>query len=147
MIVTTNGTSPFGRLVVRLASGTSELIWLAGDGRFAPAAMTDYAKAAAIVLTDHRPGSRTLPLSGPLALTAFGVASAFSQVLGEEVRFREVDAADLDVALTGASPEVAGEMDSIYDDTSRGEWPAAGRIVISATRRGGAWPRYQPPRS
>jgi len=127
MIVITNGTSPFGRPVVRLTSGTGELIWSAGDGQLAPPALTDYAEACAIVLTDHRPESRTLPLSGPRALTTLGVASAFSQVLGEEVRFREVGAADLEAALTGAgaSPEVAGELDSNYDDTNRGEWPVA----------------------
>jgi NAD(P)H dehydrogenase (quinone) len=112
---------------LRVASGTGELIWSAGDGQLAPAALTDYAEAAAIVLTDHRPESRTLPLSGPLGLTALGVASAFSQVLGKEVRVREVNAADLNAALTGAgvSPEVAGELDSIYNDTSQGEWSVA----------------------
>src|SRR5215207_3965438 len=83
---------------LRLASGTGELIWSAGDQTIAPAALTDYAEAAAIVLTDHRPESRTLPLSGPLGLTALGVASAFSQVLGKEVRVRAVSAADLDAA-------------------------------------------------
>jgi NAD(P)H dehydrogenase (quinone) len=112
---------------LRLASGTGELIWSAGDGQIAPAALTDYAEAAVNVLTDDRPESRTLPLSGPLGLTALGVASAFSQVLGKEVRVREVNAADLNAALTGAgaSPEVAGELDSIYNDTSQGEWSIA----------------------
>ena len=112
---------------LRLASGTGELIWSAGDGQLSPAALTDYAEAAAIVLTDDRPESRTLQLSGPLGLTALGVASALSQVLGKEVRVREVNAADLNAALTGvgASPEVAGELDSIYNDTSQGEWSIA----------------------
>lgn len=112
---------------LRLASGTGELMWPARDGQLAPAALTDYAEAAAIVLTDDQPKSRTLPLSGPLGLTALGVASAFSQVLGKEVRVREVNAADLKAALTaaGASPEVAGELDSIYNDTSQGEWSIA----------------------
>jgi hypothetical protein len=59
MIVITDGTSPFGRLVVQPASGTGELIWPAGDGQLAPAALTDHAEAAAIVLTGHRPESRT----------------------------------------------------------------------------------------
>lgn len=65
-----------------------------------------------------------MPLSGPLGLTALGVASAFSQVLGKEVRVREVNAAGLNAALTGAgaSPKAAGELDSIYNDTSQGEW-------------------------
>jgi NAD(P)H dehydrogenase (quinone) len=153
-----------------LASGTSELIWSAGDRLLAPAALTDYAEAA-IVLTDHQPESRTLQLSGPLGLTALGVASAFSQVLGEDIGVREVAAADLDVALTGAgaSPEVAAELAAIID-TSLGEWSVAtealeellghdrislvavlqavnpggrrtfGRIVISATRRRGHGP-------
>jgi NAD(P)H dehydrogenase (quinone) len=112
---------------LRLASGTGELIWSAGDQTIAPAALTDYAEAAAIVLTGDRHGNETLQLSGPLALTALGIASAFSQVLGKEVRVREVDAADLNAALTGvgASPEVAGELDSIYNDTSNGEWSVA----------------------
>jgi NAD(P)H dehydrogenase (quinone) len=112
---------------LRLASGTGELIWSAGDQTIAPAALTDYAEAAAIVLTDDRHGNQTLPLSGPLGLTALGIASAFSQVLGKEVRVREVSAADLNAALTGAgaSPEVAGELDSIYNDTSQGEWSIA----------------------
>lgn len=112
---------------LRLASGTGELIWSAGDQTIAPAALTDYAEAAAIVLTGDRHGDETLQLSGPLALTALGIASAFSQVLGKEVRVREVDAADLNAALTGAgaSPEVAGELDSIYNDTSNGEWSVA----------------------
>jgi len=112
---------------LQVASGTGELIWSAGDGHLAPAALTDYAEAAAIVLTDHQPENRTLQLSGPLALTALGVASAFSQVLGKEVRVRQVGAADLDTALTaaGASPEVARELDSIYNDTRQGEWSVA----------------------
>ena len=112
---------------LRLAAGTGELVWSAGDQTIAPAALTDYAEAAAIVLTDDRPESRMLPLSGPLGLTALGVASAFSSVLEKEVRVREVNTADLNAALTGAgaSPEVAGELDSIYNDTSQGEWSIA----------------------
>jgi NAD(P)H dehydrogenase (quinone) len=42
---------------LRLASGTSELIWSAGDRLLAPAALTDYAEAAAIVLTITSPRS------------------------------------------------------------------------------------------
>ena len=44
-----------------------------------------------------------------------------------EVRVREVNAAGLTAALTGAgaSPKVAGELDSIYNDTSQGEWSIA----------------------
>ena len=112
---------------LRLAAGTGELVWSAGDQTIAPAALTDYAEAAAIVLTDDRPESRMLPLSGPLGLTALGVASAFSSVLEKEVRVREVNTADLNAVLTGAgaSPEVAGELDSIYNDTSQGEWSIA----------------------
>jgi NAD(P)H dehydrogenase (quinone) len=112
---------------LRLASGTSELIWSAGDRLLAPAALTDYAEAAVIVLTDHQPESRTLQLSGPLGLTALGVASAFSQVLGKEIGVREVAATDLDAALTGAgaSPEVAAELATIFNDTSLGEWSVA----------------------
>jgi NAD(P)H dehydrogenase (quinone) len=112
---------------LRLASGTGELIWSAGDQTIAPAALTDYAEAAAVVLTDDRHGNQTLQLSGPLALTGLGIASAFSQVLDKEVRVREVDAADLNAALTGAgaSPEVAAELGRIYNDTSNGEWSVA----------------------
>lgn len=112
---------------LRLAAGTGELIWPAGDRDIAPAALTDYAEIAAIVLAGDQSQSQTLPLSGPLALTALGVASAFSEVLGEEVSVRQVDAADLNGVLTGAgaSPGAAEELGTIYNDVSLGEWSIA----------------------
>ncbi len=116
---------------LRLAAGTGELIWPTGDRDVAPAALTDYAEVAAIVLADDQAPSRTLQLSGPLGLTALGVASAFSQVLGKEISVREVDAllvnGPLTEALTGAgaTPEVAAELGTIYNDVSQGEWSVA----------------------
>jgi NAD(P)H dehydrogenase (quinone) len=112
---------------LQLASGSGELIWSAGDRLIAPAALTDYAEAAAIVLTDDHQASRTLQLSGPLGLKAAGIAAAFSQVLGRDVRVREVSSSELRAELTGAgaSPQAADELDSIYNDTSQDEWSIA----------------------
>jgi NAD(P)H dehydrogenase (quinone) len=112
---------------LKLASRTDELIWSAGDRRIAPAALTDYAEAAAVVLTNDRHENRTLQLSGPLGLTALGIASAISQVLGKEIRVREVSSFDLRAELTaaGAAQEVVEELDNIYNDTSQDEWSIA----------------------
>jgi NAD(P)H dehydrogenase (quinone) len=112
---------------LQLASGSGELIWSAGDRLIAPAALTDYAEAAAIVLTDDHQASRTLQLSGPLGLKAAGIAAAFSQVLGRDVRVREVSSSELRAELTGAgaSPQAADELDSIYNDASQDEWSIA----------------------
>jgi NAD(P)H dehydrogenase (quinone) len=112
---------------LQLALATDRFIWSAGDRLMAPAALTDYAEAAAIVLTNDRHKNQALQLSGPLGLTGLGVASAMSQIAGRDIPIREVDSSNLVAELTssGATHEVAVELQDIYNDTNQDEWSTA----------------------
>jgi NAD(P)H dehydrogenase (quinone) len=112
---------------VQLALRGDELV-CAFDGEvMAPAARTDYAEAAAVVLTEDGHADATYQLSGPLGLTSLGIASVISEIAGREIPVREVRSADLVAELkrSGASDEVAAELDALYEDTRMGEWSVA----------------------
>lgn len=112
---------------VRLALRGDEFVCAFDGEHIAPAARTDYAEAAAIVLTDDGHANATYQLSGPIGLTALGIASVISEIAGREIPVREVRAADLVAELTrsGASDEVAAELAALYQDTRMGEWSVA----------------------
>lgn len=83
------------------ARHTGAVLTSAGDGRVASAARTDYAEAAAIVLTSDAPAS-VYELSGDVAWTQDDLASALADVLGTPVDVQQVDSAAHTAALTAA---------------------------------------------
>ncbi|MET4639982.1 SDR family oxidoreductase [Mycetocola sp. 2940] len=74
----------------------------AGDGRIASASRTDYAEAAAIVLTADGHEGAVYELSGDVAWDGHDLATALSDVVGRDVTFSSVSPEEHTVALTGA---------------------------------------------
>lgn len=83
------------------ARHTGTVLTSAGEGRVASAARTDYAEAAAVVLTSDAPAS-VYELSGDVAWTQEDLASALADVIGSPVDVQQVDAAAHTAALTAA---------------------------------------------
>lgn len=105
----------------------------AGDGRFAPVARTDVARAAARILADPEPHAhRTYTLTGPQALTMAEVAEILSRVTGERITYyaESLDEAVESRLAAGATQWQAlawatsyaaiatGEMDRVSDDVA-----------------------------
>ncbi|MBF4994932.1 SDR family oxidoreductase [Arthrobacter gandavensis] len=105
----------------------------AGDGRFAPVARTDVARAAARILADPVPHARrTYTLTGPQALSMAEVAEILSRVTGEHITYyaETLDEAVESRLAAGASQWqalawatsyaaiAAGEMDRVSDDVA-----------------------------
>jgi NAD(P)H dehydrogenase (quinone) len=111
----------------RLAMTGGEFVCAFGGRSMAPAALTDYAEAAAIVLADGGHEGEVLKLSG-FGLTALGIASVFTLLAGREIALREVDAASVATELksVGATEEVAEELSDLYEATGRGEFSPEG---------------------
>jgi hypothetical protein len=119
MIVITNGTSPFSRLVVQ------HLLKHVPAGGIA---VTTAEPDAAADLAEMGIDVRQERFDPSLDAMAFGEGDRVLVVSRPGDTGSGAPAgSDLDAALTGvgASPEVAGELDSIYNDTSHGEWSVA----------------------
>lgn len=105
----------------------------AGDGRFAPVARTDVARAAARILADPVPHARrTYTLTGPQTLSMSEVAEILSRVTGQHITYyaESLDEAVESRLAAGASQWQAlawatsyaaiatGEMDRVSDDVA-----------------------------
>lgn len=73
-----------------------------GDGRVASASRTDYAEAAAVVLTEHGHVDAVYELSGDVAWDGHEFASAASAVTGRDVVYTPVGPEEHIAALTSA---------------------------------------------
>jgi NAD(P)H dehydrogenase (quinone) len=74
----------------------------AGDGRIASASRTDYAEAAAVVLTTPGHENVVYELSGDVAWTGTDMAHALTELVGRPVVFSSVSADEHTAILTGA---------------------------------------------
>ena len=74
----------------------------AGDGRVASASRTDYAEAAAVVLTTPGHDNVTYELAGDVAWTGSDMAAALTEVVGRPVVFSSVSADEHTAILTGS---------------------------------------------
>ncbi|WP_411720752.1 SDR family oxidoreductase [Mycetocola sp.] len=94
----------------------------AGNGRIASASRTDYAEAAAIVLTTDGHDGAVYELSGDVAWDGHELASALSDVVGREVVFASVSPEEHSAALTGAGldAQTAGFLVALDGNTRDG---------------------------
>ncbi|QYF73509.1 SDR family oxidoreductase [Cryobacterium sp. PAMC25264] len=74
----------------------------AGEGRVASASRTDYAEAAAVVLTTPGHENVTYELAGDVAWTGTDMAAALTEVVGSPVVFSSVTPEEHSAILTGA---------------------------------------------
>ncbi|PXA70357.1 SDR family oxidoreductase [Cryobacterium arcticum] len=74
----------------------------AGDGRVASASRTDYAEAAAVVLTTPGHDNAVYELAGDVAWTGTDMAEALTEVVGRPVVFSSVSPEEHTAILTGA---------------------------------------------
>lgn len=74
----------------------------AGDGRVASASRTDYAEAAAVVLTTPGHENTVYELAGDVAWTGTEMAEALTEVVGRPVVFTSVTPDEHSAILTGA---------------------------------------------
>jgi NAD(P)H dehydrogenase (quinone) len=81
------------------AIAQGELLGSTGDALISGAARSDYAEAAAVVLTGGVAGNRILELAGDTAFTLADVAAALSRVSGRSVVFRNLPEAEYRDAL------------------------------------------------
>lgn len=84
---------------VATARDTGEIVTATGDGRVASAARSDFAQAAAAVLTSDERGGTVYELGGDVAWTFPEFAADLSTVLGTEVVHRAVTPTELDAWL------------------------------------------------
>jgi NAD(P)H dehydrogenase (quinone) len=73
-----------------------------GDGRIASASRTDYAEAAAVVLTENGHAGAVYELSGDVAWDGHDLASALSEVAGRDVVYTPLTPDEHLAALTDA---------------------------------------------
>ena len=103
------------------------MVGSAGDGRVSVALRSEYAEAAAVVLTTDGHLGQTYELGGE-AVTLPEVAAAISQTIGEDVAYTDVPVEQLQQILAGAGlPE---PMDAVFADVDRGI--AAGELRVPA---------------
>lgn len=121
----------------------------AADGRFAPVARSDVARAAFRILTDPVPHTnRTYTLTGPQSLTMAEVAEILSRVTGEDITYyaESLDEAVESRLAAGATQWQAvawatsyaaiatGEMAQVSDDVA--ELTGAAPLSFEANLRG-----------
>ena len=87
---------------VQQARETGVYLTSAGDGRVASASRTDYAEAAAVVLTTPGHENTVYELAGDVAWTGTEMAEALTEVVGRPVVFTTVSAEEHTAILTGA---------------------------------------------
>lgn len=84
------------------ARATGVYLASAGDGRMASASRTDFAEAAAVVLTTPGHDNAVYELAGDVAWTGADMAAALAEVVGRPVAFSSVSAAEHTAILTEA---------------------------------------------
>ncbi|WP_153504306.1 SDR family oxidoreductase [Cumulibacter manganitolerans] len=114
---------------------TGILLGAAGDGRVASAARRDFAEAAAAVLTGDGHEGRIYELTGDTAWTYDDLAGALSEVVGRDVVYKPVSAAELVTALLdagldeGSARFVAALDENIADGALGDVDPTLGRLI------------------
>lgn len=99
------------------ARATGVLLGAAGDGRVASAPRADYAAAAAAVLLGSGHEGNVYELSGDHAWDYPELAAAIGEVLGREVVYRDLPAAEYVAALVGAGvPEGGAQFAAAADE-------------------------------
>jgi NAD(P)H dehydrogenase (quinone) len=95
---------------VEQARDSGVILGSAGDGRVASASRADYAAAAAAVLVETGHENRVYELTGDTAWDYAELAAAAGQVVGREVSYQQVDAAEHLRTLTeaGLPQDLAG---------------------------------------
>ena len=84
------------------ARATGVYLASTGDGRMASASRTDFAEAAAVVLTTPGHDNAVYELAGDVAWTGADMAAALAEVVGRPVAFSSVSAAEHTAILTEA---------------------------------------------
>ena len=94
----------------------------AGEGRFSSAARTDFAEAAAIVLTGDEQAGRVYELAGDGSYTLAEFAAELSRQTGRPIVYRDLAQIDYKQVLLGAGlPEPLADVLSDEDAVSRGD--------------------------
>jgi NAD(P)H dehydrogenase (quinone) len=101
---------------------TGVYIASAGDGRIASASRTDYAEAAAIVLTTDGHDGAVYELSGDVAWDGHELAAALTDVVGRDVSYAAVSPDEHGAALTdaGLDAQTAGFLVALDENTRDG---------------------------
>ncbi len=84
-------------------------IGASGDGRFAAASRSDYAVAAAEVLTGKQYDNSVLELAGDEAYTRTELATEVSRQAGQPVKYKNLSAAEYQQILSGFLPATLAE--------------------------------------
>ena len=93
----------------------------AGDGRISSAARSDYAAAAAVVLTSAGQTGKIYELAGDSAYTLSELAAEVSRQSGKAVEYRNIPEADYKAALIGFGlPEAIATLLSDSDTAASG---------------------------
>lgn len=109
---------------VRLATRHGVFASAFGDRRIAPAAGRDYAEVTAGALLDEGSDNQIHNLSGRLAFSALGIASAISMVLDRDVESHETTEDRLvpELRRLGATERVAGMLADLSRFAGQGEF-------------------------
>lgn len=94
-------TENYGQAVDQ-AKATGSFVGSVGDGRVSSASRTDYAEAAAVVLTTDGHEGAVYELSGDVAWTQPELAQAISELIGREVTYQDLSPEDHSKALLAA---------------------------------------------
>ncbi|KQQ52178.1 SDR family oxidoreductase [Plantibacter sp. Leaf314] len=94
-------TENYGQAVDQ-AKATGSFVGSVGDGRVSSASRTDYAEAAAVVLTADGHEGAVYELSGDVAWTQPELAQAISELIGREVTYQDLSPEDHSKALLAA---------------------------------------------
>ncbi|WP_018637217.1 SDR family oxidoreductase [Parafrankia elaeagni] len=98
----------------------------AGEGRVSGAARSDYAEAAAAVLSSDGHEGAVYELGGDTSFTLSELAEQITKHTGQPVGYRDVTQPELEAVLTGAG--LPGPVAHVLADTDRAI--AAGRLLI-----------------
>jgi NAD(P)H dehydrogenase (quinone) len=107
---------------VRDAAGSGEIVASVGGGRVASASRTDYAEAAAAVLTTPAVQGTTYELSGDTAWTHDDLAVAASEATGATIVYRNLSTPDFTARLEsfGLDAGTAGFVAAMDENTADG---------------------------
>lgn len=94
-------TENYGQSIEQ-AKATGAFIGSVGDGLVSSASRTDYAEAAAVVLTTDGHEGKAYELSGDVAWSHQQLAEAIGEVLGREVVYQDLSPEEHAAALTSA---------------------------------------------
>lgn len=94
------------------------VIGAAGEGRVSAASRTDYAEAAAAVLTTEGHAGAVYELGGDEAFTLAELAVTISTATGKPITYTDLPPAELVEALTGAG--LLAELANVLADADRG---------------------------